>query len=234
MNQSGFSARFEWGEAGLSALGPGSDAIVVVDVLCFTTCVDVAVARGAEVLPYRWNDGTAADYARQKAADLAGRRGERWSLSPQSFGNVVAGTRIVLPSPNGSALSFACDAPVVLAGCLRNAAAVARAARSAGPRVAVIAAGERWPDGSLRPCLEDLLGAGAVLSHLPGVRSPEAEAAAGAFGSLKDRLRRALADTASGRELISWGYEGDLDLAAELDVSAAAPRLEDGSYRAIG
>ena len=100
-----------------------------------------------------------------------------------------------------------------------------------GPRVAVIAAGERWPDGSLRPCLEDLLGAGAVLSHLDADRSPEADAAVGAFGALKGRLREALADTASGRELISWGYEGDLDLAAELDVSTAAPRLRDGAYR---
>jgi 2-phosphosulfolactate phosphatase len=231
VDQSGFDVRFDWSEAGLRALAPGSDAVVIVDVLCFTTCVDVAVARGAEVLPYRWNDGTAASYAREKGAELAGRRGERWSLSPQSFREVGTGTRIVLPSPNGSALSFACDAPAVFAGCLRNAAAVARAARAVGPRVAIIAAGERWPDGSLRPCLEDLLGSGAILSYLSRDPSPEAAAAAGAFLALKDRLRFALAETASGRELISWGYEGDLDLAAELDVSGGALQLLDRSYR---
>ena len=48
----------------------------------------------------------------------------------------------------------------MIAGGLRNAAAVAAAAARAGDVVGVIAAGERWPDGSLRPAIEDLLGAG--------------------------------------------------------------------------
>lgn len=225
--------RFEWGGAGLRALSSESDAVVIVDVLCFTTCVDVAAARGAEVLPYPWKDDSAAAFAEQREAALAGRRGQAaFSLSPQSFLDVPPATRIVLPSPNGSTLSFACAAPAVFAGCLRNARAVAAAARGAGHRITVIAAGERWPDGSLRPCLEDLLGAGAVLSHLSQGRSPEADAAAAGFLALKDRLRSALADTASGRELIGWGYERDLDLAAALDISSAAPRLRDRSYRA--
>ena len=232
MDLSGFDVRFEWGQAGLAALAPESEAVVIVDVLCFTTCVDVAVGRGAEILPYLWNDETAVRYAADRRAELAGRRGQGYSLSPKSFREIPAGRRIVLPSPNGSALSFACNAPAVFAGCLRNAAAVAKAALSAGPRVSVVAGGERWSDGSLRPCLEDLLGAGAILSHLTKNRSPEAAAAVGAFLALRDRLRSALADTASGRELISWGYEGDLDVAAELNASDAAPRLSNRSYRA--
>ncbi len=184
--------------------------------------------------PIGGEDESAAEFARQERAELARGRGEGgFSLSPQSFLSARDGARIVLPSPNGSALTKACRGPAVFAGCLRNAEAVAREAREVGPKVAVIPAGERWPDGGLRPSLEDLLGSGAILSHLAGRRSPEAEAAIGAFLRLRTELRAALGATWSGRELIGWGYEGDLDLAAKLDVSRRAPRLRNGAYAGI-
>src|SRR3546814_11623005 len=43
---------FAWGGAGLADLHGRCDVFVVLDVLCFTTSVDVAVARGADVLPF--------------------------------------------------------------------------------------------------------------------------------------------------------------------------------------
>lgn len=71
---------------------------------------------------------------------------------------------------------------VVFAGCLRNATATAQAAQAKGERVSVIAAGERWEDDdSLRPCLEDWVGAGAIVHQLMGPRSSDARAAEAAF-----------------------------------------------------
>ena len=109
---------------------------------------------------------------------LAARRGAvsptvPYSLSPPSFANAPPGVRVVVPSPNGATISVEAAAlgSMVIAGCLRNAAAVARAARAFGRRVSVIAAGERWPNGALRPAFEDLVGAGAILTGLARSRS---------------------------------------------------------------
>ena len=86
--------------------------------------------------------------------------------------------RVVLPSPNGSVDRLRPrrqPAATVVGACLRNRTAVARWLLARGGTVAVVAAGERWPDGSLRPCAEDLWGAGAVLALLPDADlSPEA------------------------------------------------------------
>ena len=38
----------------------------------------------------------------------------------------------------------------------------------------------------------------------------------------------------SGKELIERGFEHDVDLAAELDVSECVPVLVDGAYRQLG
>jgi 2-phosphosulfolactate phosphatase len=232
-DQSRFAVRFEWGERGLDALGRHRGVVVVVDVLSFCTCVDVATARGAEVLPYRWRDATAERYAEGQGAVLADgqRRTDRYSLSPTSLAGVPPGTRLVLPSPNGAALSLrAGDMGTVVAACLRNAAAVARFAGSLGGPVAVIACGERWPDGSLRPCWEDLVGAGAVIAGLPGALSPEAEAAAAAFAAARTDLPAHLWACSSGRELIERGFAADVDLAAAVGASECVPMLSGGAF----
>jgi len=86
-----------------------------------------------------------------------------------------------LPSPNGAELSLLSGDVPLIAGSLRNAAAVAKIAMQIGKRISVVPAGERWEDKSLRPSFEDLVGAGAIISMLKGTRSPEATAAANAF-----------------------------------------------------
>ena len=225
--QSAAACRCEWGERGLEALAP-ADVVVVVDVLSFSTCVDVAAARGAKLLPFAWRSAAAEEFARAQNAELAGARGAaRYSLSPASFAEAPRGLRCVLPSPNGAALSLraARRASVVLAGCLRNASAVARFAARAGYTFNVIAAGERWPDDTLRPALEDWLGAGAILRRLPGAKSPEAEAAIATFEAMRAELPAAIAASSSGRELIARGFPQDVALAAAFDASPRVPRL---------
>ncbi|MEO1146213.1 MAG: hypothetical protein AAFY26_11535 [Cyanobacteria bacterium J06638_22] len=93
------------------------------------------------------------------AAELATKQGTgKYSLSPASLLSIPQGTRLVLPSPNGSTLSLATGATLTIVGCLRNARAVASAARRYGSKITVIPAGERWSDRSLRPALEDWMG----------------------------------------------------------------------------
>ncbi|MDQ2807301.1 MAG: 2-phosphosulfolactate phosphatase, partial [Chloroflexota bacterium] len=117
-----------------------------------------------------------------------------------------------------------------LAGCLRNAVAVAQVAARLGRRILVVPAGERWPDGSLRPAVEDLIGAGAIITHLPGPRSSEAEWAVATFARFQPDLLGTLQGCSSGRELIGQGFAADVVLAAELDCSHAVPLLTDGAY----
>jgi 2-phosphosulfolactate phosphatase len=117
-----------------------------------------------------------------------------------------------------------------LSGCLRNAAAVARADQSFDQRIGVIGAGERWPDGSLRPCVENWLGAGAILSHLKGRLSPEAILACDAFLAHRPAVETLLHESASGRELVEQGWADDVSIAAELNASTTAPILRDGAY----
>lgn len=228
----------EWGMAGVEALRDRVAVLVIVDVLSFSTAVDVAVSRGAAVVPFPHGDDSAARLAAECAGAVLARprraAGGQFSLSPVSLLEIPAGTRLMLPSPNGSLLSLAGGGTPVLAGCLRNAAAVARAALNLarGGAVGVVPAGERWPDGGLRPAIEDLLGAGAVIHALALPCSPEAQLARDAWRSAGTGLPRLIRASVSGRELVDGGFPGDVDLALEQEVSASAPLLVDGAYQA--
>jgi 2-phosphosulfolactate phosphatase len=231
-----YAYRFEWGLDGLDAVVADAAVLVVVDVLRFSTVVDIAVSRGAAVVPV-----VTGDPASDAAGDVIG-------LSPAGLAPVLAGRTVRLRSDNGAALAVRAaewhrrQGVTVVAGSLRNATAVAAAARRIRPEgpVAVVAAGERWPGGALRPGVEDLLGAGAVLAALDPSGSvsaprcsPEAAAARAAFTGARYRLRDAVAGSASARELLRRGRNGDLDWAAALDVSPAVPLWSDGAFRLL-
>lgn len=209
--------------------------LVIVDVLSFSTAVDIAVSRGAMVFPFPHGDEAAA----QTEADRVGARlasriraGNQLSLSPPSLMQLKPGERLLLPSPNGSRLSRAGGQAQVLAGALRNRTAVAALARELAAQgdIGVIPAGERWPDGTLRPALEDWLGAGAVVDALDLPASAEAGAARDAFRSARPHLAETIRDCLSGRELIERGFTQDVEIALALDASKTAPRLRDGAY----
>ena len=251
--QSAHRIRCEWGPTGAAAVT--ADVAVVVDVLSFTTTLTVAAARGIEVFPYPWRDGGAAQHALRHGATLAVGRFEALtrtdrrhvSLSPASLARADDVERLVLPSPNGSSIAFALrdSGAEVVGASLRNASAVAAYLRPvvrAGRSVVLVPAGERWPDGSLRPAVEDLWGAGAVLAGLEGwgapgpgeaTLSPEALAAVAAFRAVPS-LAEALPACASGRELVERGYVDDVALAAEPDVSDVVPVLVGESFIAVG
>jgi 2-phosphosulfolactate phosphatase len=179
-------------------------------------------------------DRSAINFANEHHAVLAANRHEMsperpYSLSPRSLTTVPPGTALVLPSPNGSTLTtLASRTHLIVAGCLRNARAVAQWAR-VRDTVGVIASGEVRRDGSLRFAIEDLLGAGAILSHFPAeARSPEADVAVAAFQRFADNLPGHLAQCASGRELAAIGFADDVTMAADLDVSDSVPILLEG------
>lgn len=235
--QAGFGCRFEWGLRGARAAAERGDILIIVDVLSFTSAVTAAVEHGADIFPYPMHDGAEA-FARQVGAELrtaesvpAGSR----TLSPLLYGPSDAGKRYVVRSPNGATCArHARAAPALLAGCLRNAAAVAEAANrlraDTDAAVTVIASGEKWKnvregENTLRPCIEDYLGAGAILASLDGDRSPEAELCAAAFRAVEGRVDALVWDSASGRELRAWQFEEDVRFCARLNVSTAVPRL---------
>ncbi len=245
-DQSSHRLRTEWGPTGAEAVP--ADVAVVVDVLSFTTTLSVAVERGIEVFPFRWKDSRAAAHAMRHGATLAVGRFEALSrgdarhvsLSPASLAEVEGVARLVLPSPNGSTIAFSlAEAGArVVGACLRNASAVAAWLApqvAAGASVVVVPAGERWPDDTLRPAVEDLWGAGAVLQALVDLlgadadASPEARAAMAAWRAVD--LPADLLGCAGGRELADVGFVADVEIAAQHDVSTVVPVLAGESFR---
>jgi 2-phosphosulfolactate phosphatase len=236
------AVRFDWGLTGATAVAPKRGCLVVVDVLSFTTAVTVATGRGMSVFPYRWRDESAARFAALHDATLAAERRKvtphhPWSLSPSALQNAPITPRLVLPSPNGSTIAASCDGLVVAAS-LRNARSVGERLVKAGygtasEPVTVVAAGERWgSDDSLRPCLEDQLGAGAVITamiELGCSPSPEAAAAASCFLQHHD-IPATLLACASGRELVEDGFGCDVEVACEVDVDSVVPVLVEEAF----
>ena len=83
-SQPGSGARFDWGPAGAAELARVCSVLVVVDVLSFSTAVDIAVGRGMRVHPFPWSDQA------QAYADRAGYGAMALGMEPAGHGRGVA------------------------------------------------------------------------------------------------------------------------------------------------
>lgn len=114
--QDGYSVRLEWGPDGVGELAPHCAVLIIIDVLVFTTSVNVALGRGGRVMPLPWRDVEAEERARKAGAVLT-RSGLRrttdgfvdadadvdiWTLRPSSLVELPAGTLLAVASLNGA------------------------------------------------------------------------------------------------------------------------------------
>src|SRR5947199_9877548 len=70
-DQSEYNVRCEWGGQGVAMLAPISDVVIIVDILSFSTAVEIAANQSAVVFPYRWKDETAYEFAKSVDAEVA-------------------------------------------------------------------------------------------------------------------------------------------------------------------
>ncbi len=134
-SQATFDLRLEWGMPAIAHLAEDVDCIVIIDVMSFSTCVSVANDNGARIYPHPRKDASAKEYGEKRGAVTAHfeRRQDStcYTLSPVSLRKTGQGERVVLPSPNGSAISFRAreTGAAIFSGCFRNRTATAAACR---------------------------------------------------------------------------------------------------------
>ncbi|MFD1888234.1 2-phosphosulfolactate phosphatase [Paenibacillus wenxiniae] len=245
-DQTPFDIKLEWGQRGARAAAERGDIVIIVDVLSFSSTVVTAVQYGAHIYPYPppINEQAKA-YAQSIDAEIVWGRAESLkygghSLSPITFTAADKNKRFVMCSLNGAACTWiAADAQALLIGCTLNATAVAEAANrlrvTSGCAITVVPCGEKWPDAmenenTLRPSIEDALGAGMILSRLKGSISPEAEVCKGAYQYVKDSVQQLIWDSASGRELRERGHEQDVIHCSQLNQMNIVPVLRDNRF----
>ncbi|MGZ0711798.1 2-phosphosulfolactate phosphatase (plasmid) [Coraliomargarita sp. W4R53] len=210
-DQHRYQVRFDWGIDGLARLA-ASAVVIVVDVLTFSSAATIALDND--------NDNT---------------------LVLDDDNTLVLDDDTRSDAARAVAAAAAATGSLVLLGSLRNASAVAsdalaeQARRGERTSIAVIAVGEcDEPGAPLRFAVEDHLGAGAIIDALNAVgidhTSPEAAVAAEAFSGLRGALRHLITASGSGQELIERGLRDAVLASAEVDVSAAVPVLQRGSF----
>ncbi len=209
---------------GLSYYGAFYAAIVVVDVLTFCTTVDIAISKDSTIIPTALEDDSLLrPLAEKQNAILAGKRGNIGiTLSPASMQSLQPKQKILLPSLNGSPLINLASkfTKPVFTGCLRNSEALAKLLMKKHYfPILFVAAGEKFPNRTLRPSIEDYWGVGSILALLNGEKTMEAQCAEKSFDFVSHNLKKALIASESGQELCTHGYQEDVEVAADFNAS---------------
>lgn len=215
--------------------------VVVFDVLRATTTMTAALAAGVEQIRIFPDCETARRAAGAVPAPAPLLCGEVKCLPPEGFdlGNSPGGldpTRHVgrtlfMSTTNGTrAIIAARRAPLLLAGALVNAGAVARVLHSAGRDATLLCAGT---DGQV--AMEDLLGAGAVLDALETARleSDLAQVALRLFRASRQDLTEVLSRAKGGQNVIRAGLPDDVSFCAALDRFDVVGRVLDEPLRLV-
>lgn len=235
-SQNPYRCKLDFGQWGTAQALARKDIIVIVDTLSFSTAVVTAVAHGGLIYPCSIAEDSVM-LAQRLGAEVAVRRSEvphkGWfSLSPITYVGITAGTKIVIPSPNGGTCSASAQtAPCLFIGSFINAKAIANAIsqvlKTTNLCVTIICCGERELAlsnyGETRMAIEDYLGAGAILSYLKYEKSPEAYVCENAFLHTHKQLEAMLLDCCTGRKLRESGFVSDVQHASQLNLYSSVP-----------
>jgi 2-phosphosulfolactate phosphatase len=221
---------------------PGRD-VVVIDVLRASSTIVTALAAGAAGVRPLGSVEEAAAAARAAGAVLGG---EREGLPPPGFdlGNSpreydaarCEGRLVVLSTTNGTQAVLASrGSRRVLAGCLLNAEATARALVAGGARdVLLLCSGSRGAVAA-----DDVAAAGCLAGHLALLAAAQpsdaARVALALFDAWKHDLPGLLQRSVSGRRLAAIGLDADVLDCARVDALPLVAELDrEGVFRHAG
>ena len=240
-----------WDGNGLNDAIKHNNIIIIVDVLRFSSTAITAVNNGTTIIP---------SYTLSHAKTLSKKNGamvsalSKYSLSPASFLKVPRNSEIILVSTNGARYSrLSSNAQLVLVGALLNAGAVAKHAyaisKQFGRDIAIVAAGEKklvkkmgrnafeesFADDKNKDwfCLEDFLGAGAIISGIAMEKTDEALYAQATFQKYKNKLLSIIRSAVSGRYLIDLKKENDIEFCSQLNKYTIVPQMVQGKIKKL-
>lgn len=215
-------------ETGLSA---GSQTAVVVDVLRASTTIISALEAGASsIFPCLSVENAMAQHDCLRGGERGGVKLEGFDFgnSPTEYtADQVSGRTVAFTTTNGTrALLMSKKAGRVFVGAFANLSAIAEACIVADEVVEIVCAGT---DGAISG--EDVLFAGLLANRLAESagfeRGDDATQIAMDFSATNaenpSRLLEAVRQSQGGRNLISLGYDADIQFAANIDRFSLVP-----------